>query len=85
MLPSEFDRRSWIIIGLWIGGLLVISILAGAGNWLLDIAAPKVDQALTAIAVVLAISDIIHLVLLIPIWIFRLFLRKITGYEVYTL
>jgi len=83
MLPSESDRRSWITIGLWIFGLLVISILAGAGNWLVDTAAPKVALALTAIAVVLFISDLIHLVLLIPIWIIRLFLRKITGYEVY--
>jgi hypothetical protein len=82
MLPSESDRRSWLTIGLWIFGLLVISIFAGAGTWLLDTAAPKVDLVMTSIAEVLFISDIIHLVLLIPVWIIRLLLRKITGYEV---
>ncbi len=83
MLPSESDRRSWITIGLWIAGLLVISLLAGAGKWLLNSAAPKIDLALTAVAVVLFISDLIHLVLLIPIYIIRVILRKITGYDVY--
>jgi hypothetical protein len=83
MLPSESDRRSWITIGLWIVGLLVLSLFAGAGNWLLNTAAPKVDLALTAIAVVLFISDLIHLMLLLPVWVIRLLLRKITGYEVY--
>jgi hypothetical protein len=83
MLPSESDRRSWLTIGIWILGLLLVSILAGAGNWLLHSAAPRLNQVLTAIAVVLFISDLVHVVLLIPVYFIRLLLKKITGYDVF--
>lgn len=68
MLPSASDRRAWLPLGLVAGLLLGISLLAGAGPWLLVNAAPYVNRALEAAALVLAISLGLHLIMLPPFW-----------------
>jgi hypothetical protein len=76
MLPSESDRRAWLPLGLWIGALLVLAIISGVGTWMLDNLAPVLDPLLRSIALLFALSNIVHIVLLIP---FHLLRRIITG------
>ena len=66
MLPSESDRHAWLPLGLLIGALLAIAILAGAGTWMLENLAPVFDPLLRTVALLFALSNIVHIVLLIP-------------------
>ena len=82
MLPSASDRRSWQPIGLILLLLLVVSLLAGAGPWLLTYAAPALNQALRAVAVVLGISVVVHGVFLLPTWLLHRLLSRVTHMDV---
>ena len=82
MLPSASDRRSWQPIGLILLLLLVVSLLAGAGPWLLVYVAPAFNQALRAVAVVLAISVVVHLVFLLPAWLLHRLLARLMHMDV---
>lgn len=68
MLPSESDRRAWLPLCLWIGALLAIALLAGAGDWMLQHLAPFFDPLLRSVALMFALSNAVHLVLLIPLY-----------------
>jgi hypothetical protein len=82
MMPSASDRRGWLPIVLGVVILLVATLLAGAGPWLWENAAPQLDRVLQAVAMVFGISVAVHLVLLIPLWIVRKLLNRLTGLEV---
>ena len=82
MLPSASDRRSWQPIGLILLLLLVISLLAGAGPWLLTYLAPSLNQALRAVAVVFAISVVVHVVFLLPTWLLHRLLARLMRMDV---
>jgi hypothetical protein len=82
MLPSPSDRRAWLPLALSIGILLGASLLAGAGPWMLLHLASPFNQVLRAVAVVLAISVIIHLILLLPLWSLRKLLARLTGWDI---
>ena len=71
MLPSESDRHAWLPLGLWVGALLVLAILAGAGTWMLDNLAPILDPLLRSVALLFALSNIVHIILFIPLYIVR--------------
>lgn len=82
MLPSASDRRSWLIIGFWVGLIILLSMFAGAGPWLVRNVAPFFDNVLTSLAIVFGISASVHLILL-PIFGFLHFLAsRITGLDV---
>ncbi len=68
MMPSAADRRSWLPLSLAVGLLVIFSIVAGLGSWLVVNLAPVLNQVLRAVAVVFGISVVIHLVLLLPSW-----------------
>jgi hypothetical protein len=82
MLPSASDRRAWLPIALVFGGLLLLALLAGAGPWMLEHLAPALNSALRGVAAVFAISAAVHLVALVPIWLLRVLLSKLTGLEI---
>lgn len=82
MMPSASDRRAWLPVIIVIGLLLVLTLLVGAGPWLEVHLAQPVNQALRALSIVLGISAGVHIVLLIPVYIFRVFLNRLTGLEV---
>ncbi len=66
MLPSASDRSAWLPLGL-VGALLLgLSLLAGAGPWLLDNLAPLLDRLFFNAAVIFFISDFVHFILLVP-------------------
>ncbi len=82
MLPSSSDRRAWLPLSLAAGVLLALSWVAGAGPWLLVHLAPGLNQVLQSLVVVFGISLTIHLVLLLPLWIIRLLLTRLSGWVV---
>jgi len=68
MLPSESDRHSWLPLGIWLGVLLAIALFAGAGGWMLTNLAPVLDNFLLSVALLFGVSNIVHIILLIPFW-----------------
>lgn len=82
MMPSASDRRAWLSLLLALGLLLLISLLVGAGPWLIVHAAPVFNQALRAMSAVFGISVAVHLALLPPVYLIRKLLVRLTGLEV---
>ena len=78
MLPSDTDRLSWIPILIGLGIVLVASLLAGAGPWLVQHIVPPLNDALKSIAILFGIGFFLHLVLVIPVRVFREFIQKMT-------
>lgn len=79
MLPSASDRRAWLPLTLVAGVLLGLSLLTGAGPWLLENLAPILNRLLLAVASVFGISVFVHLVLLLPTFTLRHLLAWLTG------
>ena len=82
MLPSASDRRAWLPFGMIIGGLLFLSVLLGAGPWMVHHLAPPLNRFVQAVAVVFAISLLVHALLYLPFRLTRSLLSRITGLEV---
>lgn len=82
MLPSESDRHAWLPLGLWIGALLALAILSGAGTWMLENLAPIFDPLLRSIALLFALSNIVHIILLIPFHLLRRVITYILQVEI---
>lgn len=71
MMPSESDRHSWMPLGIWIVVLFSLAILSGAGAWMINNIAPSLDNFLNSIALLFMLSNIVHLVLFFPLYLFR--------------
>lgn len=82
MLPSESDRHAWLPLGIWMAALLALAVLTGAGGWMLDNLAPLFDPLLRSAALLFALSNIVHLVLLIPFHALRRALAYLLRVEV---
>lgn len=78
MLPSDSDRRAWLPLGLALALLAGAAALAGAGPWLLDNLAPRLNEGLRAVALVLGINLGVHLVLWGPLRLIRELLSQAT-------
>ncbi len=66
MFPSSSDRRAWLPLSLVVGVLLFMSLLAGAGPWMIENIAPQLNQLLLEVAWIFGMSSFVHLILLIP-------------------
>lgn len=82
MLPSASDRHSWLPVSLGLGVILVVSLIAGAGPWILQTLGPGLNQALLGVALIFGISLTLHLALVFPIWGLRALVSRITGLQV---
>jgi hypothetical protein len=82
MFPSASDRRAWLPLGVIASLLLATVLFAGAGPWLIENLAAPLNRILRAVAVVLAISAAIHLLLVLPLWAIRRVLSRITGLQI---
>jgi hypothetical protein len=71
MLPSESDRHSWFPLAVWIVILFSLAIFSGAGSWMVENIAPPLNNFMTSIALLFMLSNIVHLILLIPFYFFR--------------
>ena len=61
---------------------LAISLLAGAGPWLMTNAAPLLNAALEVVAIVFAMSLVIQLVLAGPLWLAHRGLSRLTHSDI---
>jgi hypothetical protein len=82
MMPSRSDRRAWLPVILAVVFLLVLGLLAGAGPWLVQNIAVPLNAALRAVAMVIAISLVVHLVLVLPFFLLVKILERLTGFRV---
>jgi hypothetical protein len=82
MFPSNSDRRAWFpIIALGII-LMGFGLILGAGPWLLENIVPSILNFLRIITFVLGICALVHFGLLIPFWVLRQFLTRLTSLRV---
>jgi hypothetical protein len=82
MMPSRSDRRAWLPLSLFVGLLIGLSLLAGAGPWLMQNLALPLNHILRVVAMVFGVSLGIHLLLLLPFLTLRKLLEKLTGFKV---
>lgn len=82
MLPSRSDRRAWLPAGVLVISLVLISLLVGAGPWLMTNLALPVNAALRSAAFVFSVSTAVHLLLLLPIFLVRLLLERLSGLRI---
>lgn len=82
MLPSASDRRAWLPMTVFALLLFVVALVAGAGMWMLENLAPAVNRLFAAGAAVFGISVLVHMLLLVPVYLFRRVLNRLTGLQV---
>jgi len=82
MFPSPSDRRAWLPVALIVLLLVGLALLFGAGPWMSSNLLPALNQALRGMAVIFAISGGVHLLVLLPAWLLRTILNKLTGLQV---
>ncbi|MFH2102939.1 MAG: hypothetical protein ABIJ39_06240 [Chloroflexota bacterium] len=81
MLPSASDRRAWVPMGLLVGFVVGLGLIAGAGSWLAQNIAPPFNNFLGGVAALFGISVIVHACLILPLGLFHRALSRITGLD----
>jgi hypothetical protein len=82
MFPSASDRHGWAPLGVGVLILGGVAWFVGAGPWMAENLWPSLNQGFYFLSLILAISLLVHFILLIPIALLRLLLGKITGLQV---
>lgn len=82
MLPSSSDRRSWFPIGLVALVFLCLALISGLGPWMLEHLAPMVNRVTQVIIATFALSAGVQSLLLLIVWLLRIFLAKVTRLRV---
>jgi hypothetical protein len=82
MMPSESDRHAWRELAISIAVLFAITALLGAGPWMLSNVAPYVSSFLGFVAVIFGLSNIVHVLLILPIALLHKLLARFTGVDV---
>jgi hypothetical protein len=80
MMPSESDRKSWLPALLVFVGILLIPLVLGAGDWMQTNLLPILNNGLLSLTTLFFISLVLHVVLLIPVWLFRAGIERLVGY-----
>jgi hypothetical protein len=82
MMPSESDRHAWLELLISTGVLFGITLLVGAGPWMLSNVAPRVSTFLSAVAVIFGLSAFVHILLILPTALIHKLLARATGVDV---
>lgn len=82
MLPSESDRHAWLPLGIVAAVLLLLSILAGAGPWMLENLAPTLNQFFRGTSLIILLSIVIHVILILPLFLIHQIFARLTGLDV---
>jgi hypothetical protein len=82
MMPSASDRHAWLPFGLLLVSILGAAFVAGAGPWLLANLAPPFNGFLRGMALIFALSGVLHLVLILPFWGMHRLLARFTRIDV---
>ena len=81
MTPSESDRHAWLDLVIALGILFSVTLLFGAGPWMLTNVAPLVSDFLSSVAVIFGLSAAVHAILLLPIALIHKLLARVTGVD----
>ena len=82
MMPSESDRHAWLELLIAIGVLIVITLLFGAGPWILSNIAPRLSDFLSSVAVIFGLSTFVHVLLILPTALIHKLLARATGVDI---
>ena len=82
MFPSASDRRAWTPILLMIGFVVVLLLILGVGPWLWEHLGTSLLGFVNILALIFVSSALVHLILLIPVWLVRQLLNRVTGLRV---
>lgn len=82
MMPSESDRHAWLELVISIGVLFSITLLLGAGPWMLSNLAPRLSNFLGFVAVIFGLSNFVHILLILPTALIHKILARVTGVDV---
>ena len=82
MMPSESDRHAWLELVISVGVLFSITLLIGAGPWMLNNIAPLLSNFLSSVAVIFGLSSLVHVILVLPTALMHKLLVRVTGVDV---
>jgi len=82
MMPSTSDRHAWTPVIILAFSLIILAILAGAGNWMLNHLAPWVNEFMRVLALIFGLSAIIHLLFIVPFFLMHTILAKLFRLQV---
>ena len=82
MMPSESDRHAWLELLIAIGVLIGITLLFGAGPWILSNIAPRLSDFLSSVAVIFGLSSFVHVLLILPTALLHKILARATGVDI---
>src|SRR5512139_4101140 len=86
MMPSESDRHAWLELLLSIGILFAIlvglTLLLGAGSWMLDNLAPYVSNFFGFVAAIFGLSNLVHILLILPTALLHKLVAHLTGIDI---
>jgi hypothetical protein len=82
MMPSESDRHAWMPLGLLVIFLLALALFAGAGPWMLENLTPSLNAFLRGVALIFALSSVLHGALSLPLLAIHRLLTRVTGLDV---
>ena len=82
MMPSESDRHAWLELLLSIGILFAISLVLGAGPWMLNNLIPSVNIFFGFVAAIFGLSNFVHILLILPIALLHKLLARLSGVDV---
>jgi hypothetical protein len=82
MMPSASDRHAWLPLGVIAGVLFILTLIVGAGPWMLVNLAPPFNDFLRALALIFGLSAAVHLILAFPILLLHRVLSRLTGLDV---
>jgi len=82
MMPSESDRYAWLELVISVGILFSITLLIGAGPWMLDNVAPVINNFLSSVAVIFGLSSAVHILLVLPTALVHKLLTRVTGVDI---
>jgi hypothetical protein len=82
MMPSESDRHAWLELVISVGVLFSITLLLGAGPWMLSKLAPMISSFLGFVAVIFGLSNFVHILLILPTALIHKILARVTGVDI---
>ncbi len=82
MTPSESDRHAWLELVISVSVLFSITLLLGAGPWMLSNLAPLISNFLGFVAVIFGVSNLVHAILILPTMLIHKLLTRLTGLDV---
>jgi len=82
MTPSESDRHAWLELVISVGVLFSITLLFGAGPWMVSNLAPRLNNFLGFVAVIFGLSNFVHILLILPTALMHKILARVIGIDV---